>query len=149
MENESQTIDLFEEPEFVSVKEFDIENYTYNIQEIDFDVSIPSGQYTISLGPMASYEPPKQQEMFRHYIMSHWLHSSHLADEDPQWQCESIIKDHEHLTEAQADGKLEISLLNEDTVEYWYKSSQEDFFMWKLRWSEFFDQNNYQGIIDD
>lgn len=144
MENKAQPIDLFEAQETVSVETVSIDQSFYESQdfpEIDFNISIPvSGSYDLSFGPIYSYEPPKQQEMFRHYIMSHWLHSSLLYDEDQNHQCEAIVQDHEHLVEAQTNGKLEISLPDEDTVEYWYNGSEEDFFMWKLRWSEFFDQ---------
>ena len=66
----------------------DLEYIDYNFPEIDFS----NGGYTINLGPVDQYDPPKQQELFRQYIMSQWLHSSHLADENPQWQVESYIK---------------------------------------------------------
>jgi len=115
----------------------DLEYIDYNFPEIDFS----NGGYTINLGPVDQYDPPKQQELFRQYIMSQWLHSSHLADENPQWQVESYIKNKPHLKELSDNNQLETSFPSDDTVEYWFVGHEKDFLVWKLRWSEYLDRS--------
>lgn len=81
-----------------------------------------------------TYDPPQQQDMFRHYIQSQWLHSSHLADEDPQWQIEAWINKQPHIKELYQEGTLEID--HHDTVEYYHRATEQEHFAWRLRWSE-------------
>ena len=99
-----------------------------------YDLKIPAGGISLSLGPFESYQPPPQQDMFRHYIQSQWLHSSHLADEDPQWQIEAWIKKHPHMQELYQEGTLEI--VHHDHVEYYHRATEQEHFAWRLRWSE-------------
>ena len=109
------------------------------ITVVDFDPdqhTIPSGGFTITLGPLETYDPPQQKDLFRHYITSQWMHSSHLADENPQWQIESWIKQNPHMDELYREGTLEIDQVSEDTVEYYHQATQQEHFAWRIRWSE-------------
>jgi len=90
--------------------------------------------------PEEMYTPPSQQDLFRYYITSQWLHSSHLADEDPQWQVESWIKSQPHLSEAYYENKIEINHNDSDHVDYYYIGSEQEYCMWRLRWSEIIDE---------
>lgn len=99
--------------------------------------SIPAG-VTISFGPIEMIKPPDQPDMFRHYISSQWMHSSHIADEDPQWQCESWIDSKPHLKEAHNQGCLEIAQgQGDDDVDYFFVGTEKEYLFWKLRWSEY------------
>lgn len=118
-------------------------NYTVSVQDWSSDLSHswPQGGVSVSLGPIQHVDPPPQQDLFRHYIQSQWVHLSHLADEDPQWQCEAWIKTKPHLSELQQQGCLEISQdKSEDDYDYYFVGDQKDFLIWKLRWSEYLDQ---------
>lgn len=115
---------------------------TVDMIDDDWKTTLSSGfSLSIPLEPEEIYTPPAQPDLFRHYVTSQWLHSSHLADEDSQWQCEAWIKSQPHLAEAQHDKCLEIQCVSDDTVEYYYVGSSQDYFVWKLRWSEMFDKN--------
>ena len=120
------------------------DDLTFEIDEFDYDsyqldtAMFPDAGLTISLGPIDEYNPPAQQELFRSYIMGQWLHDSHLADENPQWQCEAYIEQKPFLKEANEQKKLELTF-SDTNVEYWYAGSKEEFLMWRLRWSEYFD----------
>jgi len=101
------------------------------------DLSFDFGSnMSISLGPIQSNSPPPQQDLFRHYITSHWIHSSHIADEDPQWQIEAWIKQWPHVKELYREGTLEIDHVSEDTVEYYHRATEHEHFAWRIRWSE-------------
>ena len=117
---------------------FEIEEFDYDSYQMDTSM-FPDSGLTISLGPIDEYKPPAQQELFRNYIMGQWLHDSHLSDENPQWQCEAYIEQKPFLKEANDQKKLELSFPDENNVEYWYVGSKEEFLMWRLRWSEYFD----------
>jgi hypothetical protein len=109
------------------------------ITVVDFDPdqhTLPSGGFTITLGPLETHDPPPQQDLFRHYITSQWMHSSHLADENPQWQIESWLKQNPHINELYCEGILEIDQVSEDTVEYHHRATQQEHFAWRIRWSE-------------
>ena len=109
------------------------------IEIIDFDPDgyiIPRGGISITLGPIETYKPPPQQDLFRHYITSQWMHSSHLADENPQWQIEAWIKNNPHMNELYHEGTLEIEHVSEDTVEYHHRASEQEHLVWRIRWSE-------------
>ena len=121
---------------------YDLSNLPVTIDMIDDDWKTSlSGGISITLGPLETHQPPSQPDLFRHYITSQWMHSSHLADEDPQWQCEAWIKSKPHLAEAWHQQCLEIKHVSDDTVEYYYIGSEQDHFTWRLRWSEMFDSN--------
>lgn len=112
----------------------DIEiNYPY------YDVS-STGGYTISLQlePEEVCSPPPQRDIFRNYITSQWLHSSHLADEDPQWQCEAWIKSKPHLSEAQHQGNLEVIYNSNDNIDYYYNGTPQEWCVFRIKWSEYF-----------
>lgn len=117
----------------------DFEIEVFDASEYDWNVAIPSGGYTITLGPYEMKCPPDQPDLFRHYVTSQWLHGSHLADEDPQYQCEAWIKSQPHLSEAWCEGKIEIKHNSDDGVDYYYTGEPDEFVFWKLRWSEMFD----------
>ena len=106
---------------------------------VDFDPdqhTIPSSGFTITLGPLETHDPPPQPDLFRHYITSQWMHSSHLADENPQWQIESWLKQNPHMDELYCEGTLEIDHVSEDTVEYYHRATEHEHFAWRIRWSE-------------
>jgi hypothetical protein len=114
----------------------------YNVQISPWtyqnDTIWPSGGYTISLGPLESRSPPDQPDMFRHYIASQWIHSSHLADENPQWQVEAWVESKPYLREAKAEGKLEITNgKGDDDFDYYFVGTDEEFLIFKMRWSEY------------
>ena len=109
----------------ISIVEFDLDKHT-----------IPSGGFTINLGPLETHDPPPQQDLFRHYITSQWMHSSHLADENPQWQIEVWIEKNPHINELYQEGTLEIDHVSEDTVTYHHCASEQEHLAWKIRWSE-------------
>ena len=116
--------------------------------DVDFDINFPdpaftgsvSSGYTISLNlePEEVKSPPAQRDMFRHYITSQWLHSSHLSDEDPQWQCEAWIKSNPHLSEAQYQGNLEVVHTSSDSIDYFFSGTPEEWCVFRIKWSEFF-----------
>lgn len=95
--------------------------------------------FTFSFGPYEMHTPPAQKDLFRHYVTSQWLHNSHIADEDPQYQCEAWIKSKPHLAEAWADHKIEIVHTDNDNIDYYYIGSPQEYCVWKIRWSEMFD----------
>jgi len=107
--------------------------------DISDTIQWPTGGFTISLGPYETHTPPEQPDLFRHYITSQWVHSSHLADEDPQWQCESWIKSKPYLAEAWHQGHLEIIENSGDGMDYYYVGNDHDYCAWRLRWSEYFE----------
>lgn len=93
-----------------------------------------------------THDPPQQPDMFRHYIQSQWLHSSHLADEDPQWQIEAWINKNPHIQELYHEGTLEI--VHHDTVEYYHRATVQEHFAWRIRWSELIEnQKNIYGHL--
>lgn len=86
--------------------------------------------------------------MVKHFIATQWMHSSHLADENPQWQIESWIKKNLHLDELYQQGTLEIDHVSEDTVEYYHRASEQEHFAWRIRWSELIEnQKNIYGHL--
>lgn len=110
-----------------------------SVNDWDFNVSIPSG-ISISFGPIEMNKKPPQPDLFRHYICSQWTHSSHIADEDPQWQCESWIQSRPYLCEAKDQNRLEVADgSSEDDYDYFYRGTAQEFLIFKLRWSEYFD----------
>ena len=120
--------------------EMDIVNFDYN----DYSLNIPTSAFTISLGPIETHRPPPQLDMFRHYISSQWLHSD-IVDEDlnPQWQIEAWIDDKPFLREAKQEGNLEIIEAQgqgDDSIDFYYVGSPEEYCVWRLRWSEYFEQ---------
>ena len=91
--------------EFVVYETFDYDTYQLDHSMPDIgDIGI-----TLSIGPIDEYNPPKQQELFRNYIMGQWLHEAYAADENPQWQCEAYIEQKPFLKEANDQKKLELS----------------------------------------
>lgn len=121
---------------FMEDEEMDIANFDYN------DYTIPDNltSVSISLGPIETHTPPPQPDLFRHYISSQWLHSSHIADEDPQWQIEAWIDNKPFLREAKQEGNLEIvEGHGHDDIDFYYVGSQEEYCVWRLRWSEYFE----------
>src|SRR5210317_868451 len=80
-----------------------------------------------------------QQDLFRHYIQSQWIHSSHLADENPQWQIEAWLRQRPHLQELYHEGVLEILHEDSATVEYHHRATPQEHFAWRIRWSEQID----------
>ena len=135
----------------VTVEEFE--------DDFDYSVSIADGVYSIDtsgvsfslsdlyLEPQEMHTPPPQPDLFRHYVTSQWLHSSHLADEDPQWQAEAWIKSQPHLSEAYVENKLEVDYGNcTDHIDYYYMGTNPEHCMWRLRWSEMFDETTPKPI---
>lgn len=92
-----------------------------------------------------TYDPPRQQDMFRHYISSQWIHSSHIADEEPQWQIEAWINKHPHIKELFKEGTLEI--VYSEHVEYYHRSTEQEHFAWRLRWSEEIHNQNLMIVV--
>jgi len=119
----------------------DITDYSVTVEDFVIPMNMPASGITINLGPIETHQPPQQPDLFRHYVTSQWLHSSHLADENPQWQCESWIKSKPHLAEAWYQQCLEIKHVDEDTVEYYFMGSPQEHMAWRLRWSEMFDDD--------
>lgn len=121
------------------------------ITVVDFDPDdyfIPQGGVSISLGPIQTNDPPPQPDLFRHYITSQWVHSSHLADENPQWQIEAWIKQWPHVQELYHEGTLEIDHVSQDTVEYYHQATEQEHFAWRIRWSEHIEnQKNIYGHL--
>lgn len=109
-----------------------------------------SGGISISIpmfDPEEKYTPPAQPDFFRHYVTSQWLHSSHLSDEDPQWQVEAWIKSQPHLSEAYAEKKLEVDYGHSvDHIDYYFIGSNHEHCVWRLRWSEMFDETVPKSI---
>lgn len=98
------------------------------------DTNWPQGGVSISIGPIETHDPPLQKDLFRHYITSQWIHSSHLADENPQWQIESWINSNPHIKELYQEGTLEI--VHDENTEYYHCASEQEHFAWRIRWSE-------------
>ena len=116
------------------------ETFDYDTYQLDHSMpDIGDIGITLSIGPIDEYNPPKQQELFRNYIMGQCLHEAYAADENPQWQCEAYIEQKPFLKEANDQKKLELSFPDDNNVEYWYVGSNEEYLMWRLRWSEYFD----------
>lgn len=121
---------------FIEDEEMDIANFDYN----DYSIPDPFHSVSISIGPIETHTPPPQPDLFRHYISSQWLHSSHIADEDPQWQIEAWIDNKPFLLEAKQEGNLEIvEGQGHDDIDFYYVGSQEEYCVWRLRWSEYFE----------
>lgn len=121
---------------FIEDEEMDITNFDFN----DYSIPNPLTSVSISLGPIETHTPPPQPDLFRHYISSQWLHSSHIADEDPQWQIEAWIDNKPFLREAKQEGNLEIvEGHGDDDIDFYYVGSQEEYCVWRLRWSEYFE----------
>jgi len=117
--------------------EFTISNWSTDTD--DFGSPIGSG-YTISFGPMTTYSPPNQKDMFTHYVQSSWYHDSHLSDEDPQWQVEAYIKQRPHLNDLQQTNRLHYAMGDgEGTIDYFFKGTVDDFLFWRVTWSEHLD----------
>jgi hypothetical protein len=101
----------------------------------------------ISLSLDWEYNKPRQHDLFRHHIQGQWLHNSHLADEDPQWQVEAFIKQNPYLKELQQLGVLEIDSSDEYFVDYYHKATAQEHFAWRIRWSEHLNQKTSYGML--
>lgn len=98
----------------------------------------PQGGISISLGPLENKTPPDQPDLFRHYIASQWIHSSHLADDNPQWQVEAWIESKPYLKEAKDQGHLEVAEgKGDDDFDYYFVGTSEEYLVYKMRWSEY------------
>jgi len=106
-------------------------------------LTLDGSGYTISFGPMPSVVPPKQKDMFRHYIQSVYYYDGNVSDEDPEHQIESYISNNPYLQTIKNSGQLEFSM-DGNTIEYWFIGTPQEHLVWRMTWSEYLDEICYK-----
>lgn len=126
-----------------------------NINTVSYDpadgfASIPAGvSISLPLDITLEISRPIQQDLFKHYVTSHWLPYSSIPEEDDHdayvinW-CKSLP----YLAEAWHEQNLEYDIA-EDTnhVHVFYTGNELDYCAWRIRWSEYFETRNTNLII--
>lgn len=112
----------------------------------DWSSTLPAG-VSISLPfdvTVEWVEQPIQQDLFKHYVTSHWVPSSSWPEEDDynsyviNW-----FKSIPHLAEAWHDQNLEYFFAeNTNHVHVFYIGNELDHCAWRIRWSEYFETKN-------